>query len=106
MEILEYTDVLSPVQIEEVKKQISYCQIAFGKFINGYSCVYLRVNQEKLKERGEVGLTASYVINKKGAFLNLNQRNGNAHEVTSFDKIEPNDIKEYLHFHRKMIMWN
>ena len=53
MEILEYTDVLSPVQIEEVKKQISYCQIAFGKFINGYSCVYLRVNQEKLKERGE-----------------------------------------------------
>lgn len=68
MEILEYTDVLSPVQIEEVKKQISYCQIAFGKFINGYSCVYLRVNQEKLKERGEVGLTASYVINKKGAF--------------------------------------
>lgn len=98
MEILEYTDVLSPVQIEEVKKQISYCQIAFGKFINGYSCVYLRVNQEKLKERGEVGLTASYVINKKGAFLNLNQRNGNAHEVTSFDKIEPNDIKRIFTF--------
>lgn len=98
MEILEYTDVLSPVQIEEVKKQISYCQIAFGKFINGYSCVYLRVNQEKLKERGEVGLTASYVINKKGAFLNLNQRNGNAHEVTSFDKIEPIDIKRIFTF--------
>lgn len=93
MEILEYTDVLSSVQIEEVKKQIPYCQIAFGKFINGYSCVYLRVNQEKLKEGGEVELTASYVINKKGAFLNLNQRNGNVHEVTSFDKIEPIEIK-------------
>ena len=46
MEILEYTDVLSPVQIEEVKKQISYCQIAFGKFIKDI-LVYIYVSIKK-----------------------------------------------------------
>ena len=34
MEILEFSDVLSSVMIEEIKRAIFCRQIAFGKFIN------------------------------------------------------------------------
>ena len=37
MEILEFSDVLSSVMIEEIKRAVFCRQIAFGKFINGNS---------------------------------------------------------------------
>lgn len=89
MEILEFSDVLSSVMIEEIKRAIFCRQIAFGKFINGYSCIYLHVNQEQLND-SEDEFTASYIINKKGSFLNVNIVSDS--EKKTVDSVVRNDL--------------
>ncbi len=91
MEILEFDDVLSSAKIEEIKKQIRCRHIAFGKFINGISCVYLNISQERLDEGKEMELSASYLLNKNGFFLNI--KNTNVCETNSLYNLTPFEIR-------------